>query len=143
MGAKTKETLRVQFDKRLRLEFHGAKITSDAGLLACREYNILPGPVGAIAGGSSDHIQAASIVHYELPIHDYDVRTTGKVIPVLRIGIIAVQLRPGQAIIRHGEDKPVQQVVGAADRLPAGICHVVFAIQAKINKWLTRLEVYV
>ena len=37
MGEKTKEGLKVQFDKRLRLEFHGARITSDAGLLACRE----------------------------------------------------------------------------------------------------------
>ncbi len=37
MGEKTRETLKLQFDKRLRLEFDGARITSDAGLLACRE----------------------------------------------------------------------------------------------------------
>jgi len=37
MGEKAKEALKLKFDKRLRLEFHGARITSDAGLLVVRE----------------------------------------------------------------------------------------------------------
>jgi hypothetical protein len=37
MGEKLREALKLQFDKRLRLEFRGARVTSDAGLLACRE----------------------------------------------------------------------------------------------------------
>ena len=37
MGEKTKEALKLQFDKRLRLEFHGARITTDAGLLVVWE----------------------------------------------------------------------------------------------------------
>jgi hypothetical protein len=36
-GCRQKQALRVTFDSRLKLEFHGAKVTSDDGLLAYRE----------------------------------------------------------------------------------------------------------
>ena len=49
MGESRKDALRVNFDKKLKLEFHGVKVTSDAGLSAYREIDNVFGLTNMVA----------------------------------------------------------------------------------------------
>jgi len=49
MGEARKDALRVNFDRKLKIEFHGVKVTSDAGLLAYRELDDVFGLTDMVA----------------------------------------------------------------------------------------------
>lgn len=63
MGDRRKQALRVQFDSKLRLEFHGAKITSDAGLLPLRELDEAFRLTENASAGLSDPRQGKNTQH--------------------------------------------------------------------------------
>src|SRR3712207_7762041 len=59
----TREALRVTFDRRLKLEFHGARITSDAGLLAYRELDKALGLTAMAASTLAEGRRGRNIRH--------------------------------------------------------------------------------
>ena len=58
-----KEPLRVAFDRRLKLEFHGTRITSDAGLLAYRELDDVLGLTTTAASALAEGRRGKNIRH--------------------------------------------------------------------------------
>src|SRR4051794_31158808 len=90
----TKEPLRVAFDRRMKLEFHGAKITSDGGLLAYGELDDALGLAAAAASALAEGRRGKNIrhrlpgllrqaVHGRLAGHE-DVKTMPNGSPVTR-----------------------------------------------------------
>jgi hypothetical protein len=59
----TKEPLRVAFDRRIKLEFHGAKITSDGGLLAYGELDDALGLTAVAASALAEGRRGKNIRH--------------------------------------------------------------------------------
>ncbi len=61
MGEARRDALRLNFDRKLKLEFHGTKVTSDAGLLAYRELDEALGLTSTIDSELRDIRQLRSL----------------------------------------------------------------------------------
>src|SRR4051812_32560824 len=72
----TNKPLRVAFDRRLKLEFHGARITSDGGLLAYRELDDALGLTATAASALAEGRRGKNVRPYVRPDEERHGPTT-------------------------------------------------------------------
>ena len=63
MGEARKDAFRVNFDRKLKLEFHGTKVTSDSGLLVYRELDDVLGLTEMVAAEFADRRTGKNTQH--------------------------------------------------------------------------------
>ena len=63
MGERCKDALRLDFDRKLKVEFHSTKVTSDAGLLAYRELDEVLGLMTMIKSELTDRRTGKNTQH--------------------------------------------------------------------------------
>ena len=75
-GESNDGVLRLDFDRRVKLEFHGSRITSDAGLLAHRELDDALG-LSTMAGDMLTDARSGKNVRHALVGRDGDIVRVG------------------------------------------------------------------
>ena len=74
MGDGEKAPLRLQFNPKVRLEFHGSTITSDAGLLAFRELDDALDLTGIASNYLQESRTGRNILHHLVPLQTVDLQ---------------------------------------------------------------------
>ena len=97
MGDGEKASLRLQFNPKVRLAFHGATITTDAGLLAFREFDDALG----LTEIAEDYLQESrtgrNILHHLVPLLRQSIYSRDEVV------LPQVRGQSGQAgAVHHG-----------------------------------------
>jgi hypothetical protein len=113
-GAGKKPTLRVAFDSRLKLEFHGSKVTSDAGLLAYRELDAALGPTDLGDDMLNDWRKGKNTQHSMVALMRQSIfsRLAGWTLTTLREKLIKI----GAKVVRHSRKIVFQMAEVAVPR---------------------------
>ena len=112
MGATKTEGLKLSFDRRLTLEFHGANISSDAGLLAYREMDDVLGLTAMSGhllndwrtGRNTQHSMLALIRHHDGPGHAAKVTSGSKTEPI-STSFTRTSPQPAQIMNSNGKSR--------------------------------------